>query len=140
LINIGPADVFKLIISLNTSSIMLAYTFSISCILWRRLKHKETLPTARWSLGRLAVPTNVAGLLYAAWAFFWSLWPKDRYFRVSTFNWGIALLVGVSIYSFLDFQFRGKGRYAGPATLIERRRKSSTMSSLLLACVGTKET
>jgi choline transport protein len=129
LIYIGSADVFKLIISLNTSSIMLAYACSIGSILWRRTKHEDTLPHARWSLGRLGVPTNIAALIYAAWAFFWSLWPRERHFRTTTFNWGIVLLVGVSIYSILDFIFRGREKYVGPATLIEKRRQSSVLSS-----------
>lgn len=122
LVNIGSSTAFNAIISLNTSAIMLSYTVSIGCVLWRRIKYPATLPLARWSLGRCGVAINALGVLYGVWAFFWSFWPIERAWKADEFNWASVIFVAVTVYSGVDFWWRGRFVYNGPVTLIENRR------------------
>jgi len=124
LVNIGSDTAFNAIISLNTSAIMLSYTVSIGCVLWRRIKHPETLPLARWSLGRWGVIVNVLGVSYSSWAFFWSLWPIERKWEADKFNWASVMFVGVTVSSAVDFWLRGRLVYEGPVKLIEGRKNT----------------
>lgn len=87
LIYIASDTAFFAIISLNVVALMATYSLSIGCVLWRRVFHPETLPKARWSLGKWGVPVNVAGLMYSAWAFFWAFWPAATPVDLSGFNW-----------------------------------------------------
>lgn len=121
LINIGSNTAFNAIISLNTSSIMLSYAISIGCVLWRRIRRPESLPLARWTLGRWGMPINLAGVLYAVWAFFWSFWPIGAVFQADEFNWAIVIFGAVTVYSAVDFVFRGRFVYSGPVTLVKGR-------------------
>jgi amino acid transporter len=70
LINIGSSVAFNAIISLQIVALMFSYTISISCVLYRRIKHPELLPYARWSLGRWGVPINVVGVCYSSFGEF----------------------------------------------------------------------
>lgn len=126
LINIGSDTAFNAIISVNTSSLMLSYTLSIGCVLWRRLNCPATLPPARWSLGRLGLPINAAGMLYTLWAFFWSFWPSNSFYEADLFNWAPVVFGAVTVYGAVDFWFRGRHVYRGPVTLVEGRREPST--------------
>lgn len=70
LINIGSSVAFNAIISLQVVALMFSYTISITCVLYRRIKHPELLPNARWSLGRWGVPINVGGVCYSSFGEF----------------------------------------------------------------------
>ncbi|KAK7546379.1 amino acid permease 2 [Phyllosticta citricarpa] len=119
LINIGSDTAFNAIISLNLCSLMITYVVSIGCVLWRRLRHPETLPLARWSLGRWGVPVNVMGTLYALHAFFWCFWPDSTPTDVESFNWASVMFVGVGVLSTIDYWTRGRKEYSGPVVLTE---------------------
>jgi amino acid transporter len=112
LINIGSSAAFNAIISLQIVALMASYCISISCVLHRRLTN--TLPRARWSLGRLGVPVNVLGIAYAAFAFFWCFWPNATPVAVDTFNWAPVLFVGVLVCCVLAYWVRGREVYVGP--------------------------
>ncbi|CAJ2505816.1 Uu.00g132100.m01.CDS01 [Anthostomella pinea] len=78
LIYIGSPVAFYAVTSLNTVSLLQCYVFAIGCVLWRRLTRPETLPPARFSLGRWGMPVNVAAMLYSVWSFFWCFWPQAQ--------------------------------------------------------------
>ncbi|KAL8757245.1 MAG: hypothetical protein Q9199_002353 [Rusavskia elegans] len=95
LINLGSSAAFNAIISLQVVALMFTYCVSISCVLYRRLRHPNNLPAARWSLGRSGVPLNVAGLAYAVYAFFWCFWPNVTPVDAESFNWAVVMFMGV---------------------------------------------
>lgn len=103
---------------------MLSYTISIGCVLWRRLYCPETLPPARWSLGRWGILVNILGVTFSFWAFFWSFWPNYFPVTLQDFNWSSVMFVGVTLISLLMYVFRGRFIFEGPVVLVEGRRKS----------------
>ncbi|KAK5694057.1 hypothetical protein LTR97_009676 [Elasticomyces elasticus] len=113
LIYIGSDVAFYAITSLGTASLLQCYIFSIGCVLWRRLTHPETLPPARFSLGRYGVPVNVAAVLYSLWSFFWCFWPQSQPVTAGGFNWAGPLYILALIVSAL-YYIRARHRYRGP--------------------------
>lgn len=101
---------------------MLTYGLSIGCVLLRRITRPETLPKARWSLGRWGVPINVGGLLYAIFVFFWSFWPNATPVTAETFNWSVLIFMAVAVTSFIMYMVQGRKVYHGPVTLVEGGR------------------
>lgn len=118
LINLGSSTAFNAIISLNLVSLMITYTISIGCVLYRRVYNPELLPTARWSLGRMGVPINLAAFLYSTFVFFWCFWPSDQETTVEWFNWAVVMFVGVTIVSMVDYWVRARKIYTGPVVLV----------------------
>lgn len=121
LINIGSDVAFNAIISLQVVALMFTYAVSISCVLYRRLYYPELLPPARWSLGRFGVATNIIGLAYVSFAFFWSFWPNETPVDLTTFNWSIVMFVGIFILSVVYYFLHGRKVYVGPVTSVEGR-------------------
>lgn len=103
---------------------MLTYLTSIGCVLHRRITHPESLPHCRWSLGKWGIPINVAGLLYACWAFFWAFWPTTMPVTSESFNWSSVMFSGVTLLSIVMYVTKGHKVYEGPAVLVAGRRKS----------------
>ena len=119
LINIGSDVAFNAIISLNLVSLMLTYTISIGCVLYRRITAPELLPNARWSLGKWGVPINVIGVAYSFFAFFWCFWPNSASVDAKSFNWASVMFAAVAIISTLDYFARAKKVFKGPVTIVQ---------------------
>ncbi|KAI4246429.1 MAG: hypothetical protein L6R42_009911 [Xanthoria sp. 1 TBL-2021] len=113
LINLGSSAAFNAIISLQVVALMFTYCVSISCVLYRRLRHPNNLPAARWSLGRSGVPLNVAGLAYAVYAFFWCFWPNVTPVDAESFNWAVVMFMGALGLSLVQ----QKIKFSAPDTL-----------------------
>jgi amino acid transporter len=126
LINIGSTTAFNAIVSLQVVSLMFTYTVSLSCILYRRLTHPESLPPARWSLGRWGVIVNTLGLLYVLFAFFWSFWPTFADVDADNYNWAVVLFVSVFVLALIMYQMQGKRVYKGPVREV-RKLSGSTL-------------
>jgi choline transport protein len=120
LIYIGSPVAFYAITSLNTVSLLQCYVFAIGCVLWRRLTRPQTLPPARFSLGRCGVAINVAAVLYSLWSFFWCFWPQATPVTASGFNWAGPLYVLALIVSAL-YYFKARHQYEGPVMSVEGR-------------------
>lgn len=121
LINIGSTAAFNAIISLQIVALMASYSISISCVLYRRLT--DTLPHARWSLGKFGVPINVFGIAYALFAFFWCFWPNTTPVELETFNWAVVIFVAVVISCVVAYFVKGRKVYVGPVEHVEGRGK-----------------
>ncbi|KAF2112669.1 amino acid permease 2 [Lophiotrema nucula] len=119
LINIGSDVAFNAIISLNVSSLMITYMFSIGAVLYRRIRHPELLPRCRWSLGRWGIPVNAGGFLYSTHAFFWSFWPNATPVTAVDFNWSVVMFMGVAFICMIDYVVRARKQYTGPVVLVE---------------------
>ena len=122
LINIGSEVAFNAIISLQVVALFSTYAVSISCVLYRRIRHPELIPTARWSLGKWGVPINVIGLLYSTFSFFWAFWPNEIPVTLENFNWSVVLFVGVFVLSLVMYMIQGRKVYKGPVTEVRAAR------------------
>ena len=122
-INIGSDVAFNAIISLQIVALMFTYAVSISCVLYRRLYHPELLPPARWTLGRLGIPVNVAALIYVNFAFFWSFWPNETPVTLQNFNWSVLMFVGIFVLSVVYYVIHGRKVYVGPVMSVQGHRE-----------------
>jgi len=120
LIYLGSDVAFYAITSLNTVSLLQCHVFAIGCVLWRRLARPETLPPARFSLGRWGVPVNLAAVSYSMWSFFWCFWPQAQPVTASGFNWASPLYTLALMTSGL-YYLRAKHQYDGPVSTVEGR-------------------
>lgn len=118
-INIGSDVAFNAIISLNLVSLMISYSVSIGCVLYRRIYHPELLPHSRWSLGRAGVAVNAGGLLYSLYAFFWCFWPNATPVDAPSFNWAVVMFMAVFFISLVDYVFRARKHFTGPVVLVD---------------------
>jgi amino acid transporter len=118
LINIGSNVAFNAIISLQVVAIMMTYSVSVGCVLYRRIAHPELIPTARWSLGRFGIPVNAIGLAYSLFTFFWSFWPNTVPVTLQTMNWAVVLFMGVLILSLLYYVAYARKLYVGPVSIV----------------------
>ena len=120
LINIGSSTAFNAIISLNTAALMFTYTMSITCVIYRKIWHPNTLPHRRWDMGRWGLSVNIIGLLYCIFAMFWSFWPTELPVTADNFNWSIVIFGTVFILSLVMYVFRGRKEYCGPVVEVQR--------------------
>jgi choline transport protein len=123
LINLGSDVAFNAIISLNLVSLMITYTISIGCVLYRRIYHPELLPACRWSLGKWGVPINAISVVYSMFAFFWSFWPNAQPVDLEGFNWASVMFVGVFIISTIYYFAIARKHFKGPVVLVEGYRR-----------------
>lgn len=128
LINIGSTTAFNAIVSLQVVSLMFTYTCSLSCVLYRRIKHPELLPSARWSLGQWGIPVNIIGLVYAIFSFFWSFWPTFTPVTVTDFNWSVVIFVAVFFFCLVMYYAKGRKVYKGPVKEVRSVSAASTAS------------
>ncbi|KAK5215529.1 polyamine transporter tpo5 [Exophiala xenobiotica] len=75
LINIGSTTAFNIIISLTLLALLSTYMLSIGCVCLKRIRG-ETLPPARWSLGRYGLAINLFAVFYSAFAIVFSCFPE----------------------------------------------------------------
>lgn len=127
LIYLGSPVAFYAIVSLLCTAIMQCFCFSISCMLWRRIYYPETLPHARFSLGRLGVPVNFMSVVVVVWSFFWSFWPQAYPVTIAGFNWAVAIFVPTFVVALIYYYTKGQFVYHGPVTLVEGRKTRAVL-------------
>ncbi|KAJ5512918.1 Amino acid/polyamine transporter I [Penicillium fimorum] len=121
LINIGSDTAFNAIISLNTAALMYTYVTSITCVIWRKIWHPDTLPIRRWGMGRnWGLAVNIIGLCYSVFAMFWSFWPGELPVTAENFNWSVVIFGAVFILSLIMYFVKGRKEYSGPAVDVKR--------------------
>lgn len=122
LIYLGSDVAYYAVISLCTVSLLQCYLFSIGCMMWRRIFHPDTLPPARFSLGRWGLPINIAAVIFALWSFFWTFWPEEYPVTVEGFNWASVIFFATLILALINYIFGGRKKYHGPVALVEGRK------------------
>jgi choline transport protein len=100
---------------------MATYVLSVGRVALKSFLGKP-LPPARWTLGRLGLPINVAALLYTTWGFFWSFWPNSHDVNALNFNWACVLFVGLMGLSVLLYTVHARKVYEGPVVKVEGRK------------------
>ncbi|OAA47142.1 amino acid permease 2 [Metarhizium rileyi] len=122
LIYIGSPVAFYAITSLCIVSLLQCYSLSIGCMLYRRICHPETLPYARFSLGKYGVPINAVAVLSTTWGFFWCFWPQVYPVTAEGFNWASPIFLSALIIAMVYYAFQGRHDYHGPVVLVEGRK------------------
>ena len=122
LIYIGSPVAFYAITSLATVSLLTCYTLSIGSVLWRRIYEPQTLPPAKFSLGRWGIAINSAAVCFGIWSFFWSFWPQAVPITAAGFNWASPIFGGVAIFALFYYVFRARHKYVGPVMEVEGRK------------------
>lgn len=123
LIYVGSPVAFYAITSLGAVAVLQCYCLSIGCILWRRVFQPDTIPAARFSLGKWGVPINASAVIFSFWCFFWSFWPQDNHPDAAGFNWASPIFSAVIIGAFIYYIFTARKRYLGPVSLVEGRKE-----------------
>ncbi|GIZ38205.1 hypothetical protein CKM354_000162800 [Cercospora kikuchii] len=121
MIYIGSPVAFYAITSLLTVALLQCYCLSIGCMLWRRLNHPETIPKARFSLGKVGPAINAAAVGYSLWAFFWSFWPQSYAPSAADFNWASPIFAAVLVIAGVHFVLVARKRYFGPVVHVSGR-------------------
>ncbi|KAG6012157.1 hypothetical protein E4U54_007695 [Claviceps lovelessii] len=120
---IGSPVAFYAITSLCIVALLQCYCLSIGCMLYRRLYHPETLPYARFSLGRYGVLINAWAVVSSLWGFFWCFWPQVYPVTAGGFNWSSPIFVSVLFIAMTYYAITGRHNYHGPVVLVEGRKR-----------------
>lgn len=120
LLNLGSSAAFNAILSLQLSSLMASYAICIGCITLRKIRDADSLPKARWSLGKAGLPINIVAFSYATFASFWTFWPSSVPVKVDNFNWAPVIFMGVFIIAMVTYFVKGRKVYQGPVALVKQ--------------------
>ncbi|KAG5950163.1 hypothetical protein E4U53_005420 [Claviceps sorghi] len=120
---IGSPVAFYAITSLCIVALLQCYCLCIGCMLYRRVSHPETLPLARFSLGKYGMLINASALVSSLWGFFWCFWPQVYPVTAPGFNWSSLLFVSALVIAIVYYVFAGRHNYHGPVVLVEGRKR-----------------
>jgi amino acid transporter len=124
LVYIGSVVAFYAMTSLFLVSLLQCYCLSIGCMLWRRIFKPDTLPPARYSLGRWGIPINLLAVLYSFWCFIWAFWPQKQPVTATGFNWSSVLFSATLLVALVYFVAVARKIYTGPVALVKGRKKA----------------
>ena len=119
LINIGSTVAFNAIASLGVASLLSSYLISLVCLILKRLHH-ESLPPARWSLGRYGLWINGVAVVFLVVIWFFSFWPLAREVSATTMNWNVAIYGAALVFAVGYYFVYGKHAYTAPVVRIKR--------------------
>lgn len=77
----------------------------------------ESLPEARWSLGRYGTIINTCALVYAIQVWFWTFWPTRADHDMLDLNFAAPVFCGVVVAALLSYSVARKV-YTAPASLL----------------------
>ena len=120
LINIGSTIAFNNIISLGVAALITSYVISVSCLLIRKLRQPETLPPARWTMGKYSVFVNAIAAVYLVLVLIMTFFPQVPNPTPQEFNWSIVIYGAVVLWAAAYFVVSGRKVYRGPVVLCRR--------------------
>ncbi|KAJ8065439.1 hypothetical protein OCU04_006124 [Sclerotinia nivalis] len=129
LINLGSSFAFNIIISISLLALLSTYMMSIGCVLLKRIKG-ESLPPARWSLGRFGLPINAFAFAYSGFVMVWSCFPSEAPVTVGNANWAPAVWFVVIVIAGLIYVVHGEKHYTPPVVFVEGRRVSDRLQGV----------
>ena len=119
LINLGSSVALNAIVSLTLSALLASYILSIGCILSKRLRG-ETLPPARWSLGRAGTAINAIALVFLVPYFIFCFFPTATPVEADTMNWNIVMFGGIFLWATAFYLVKGRKVYIPPVRIVKR--------------------
>lgn len=128
LINLGSNLAFNIIIGISTVGTTATYILSIGCVLSARWRG-ESLPPARWSLGKFGAPINAFALGFASLMLVFSLFPVAVPVDASSMNWTVVVVGAVIGFALVSYAVQGRKHYKGPVVYIEGRRRGGVIQS-----------
>lgn len=112
---------FNIIVSLSLLGLLSTYLISIGCVLLKRIKG-ESLPPARWSLGRYGLAVNAFAFIYCAFIIVFSCFPTSLPEDLGSANWAPLVWVGVIVISVMFYVLYGKRHYTAPVEFVDGKR------------------
>ena len=119
LINIGSSAALAAIFTISTASLMTSYMLTISCLINWRLKG-NTLPIARFTLGRWGLWVNIAAMCFLMPWFIFSFFPNTVNPTLATMNWGCVMYGFIIIFSTGYYIIFGKHTYKPPTEQVKQ--------------------
>ena len=129
MINIGSTVAFNAIASLGVASLLSSYIISFSCLILKRYRG-ESLPHARWSLGKHGMWINIVSVMFLLLLFVMSFFPLATPVELTTMNWNVVIYCSAIIFAIGFYFIRGKNAYAGPVVLVKQYWKNKTLRFL----------
>ncbi|KAF7901881.1 uncharacterized protein EAF01_007179 [Botrytis porri] len=120
LINFGSSFAFNIVVSLSLLALLSTYMISIGCVLLKRIQG-ESLPSARWSLGRFGLPINAFAFAYCGFVMVWSCFPSEAPVTLGNANWAPAVWFAVIVIAGLIYIVHGKKHYTPPVVFVKGR-------------------
>lgn len=122
LVSLGSSLAFNIIASLSLLALMSTYMLSIGCVLLRRVRG-DSLPRARWSLGRWGLPINAVAVAYSGFVVVMSCFPAVQApAGAADANWAPAIWGAVIVLSVVAYVFHGRRHFTAPVIFVEGRR------------------
>lgn len=85
-----------------------------------KLTKPEAIRYGPWSLGRLGLPINIFGVIWAFFAMLFSFFPAVRTdLTAQTMNWSCVMFGGTLIFAIAFYPLHGRRHFKGP--VIETR-------------------
>ena len=122
LINLGSTTAFNIVVSLNILAILSTYMVSIGFVLLKRLR-KQSLPHARWSLGKWGLPINAFAFAYSGFVVVFACFPTSLPVSTGSANWAPAVWVGVMVVSVVAYLVHGRRVYTAPVIYVQGRKE-----------------
>jgi hypothetical protein len=119
LINLGSSVAFNAIVSLTVGAILSSYIISISCVALRKIRG-DSLPHARWSLGRAGLACNIIAVLFLILVYVFAFFPLATPVELTTMNWSSLIYGAVVIFSVCYYFVFGRHAYEGPVVLVNK--------------------
>ncbi|KAI4767608.1 amino acid transporter-like protein [Aureobasidium sp. EXF-3400] len=117
-INLGSSVTLSAINSLGGVSLLISYSITISCFVWRRFQ--GPLPQHQWDLGRSGMAINIGALVFLLPVALFAFWPLTTPVTASTMNWASVMFVGVMVVALVHYIIWGKNNYEGPVLKVKR--------------------
>jgi choline transport protein len=121
LIQLGSTVAFNIIVSLSVLGLMSTYMISIGCVFWRRITN-QSLPHARWSLGRYGIWINGFALFYSFFLLIFCCFPSYLPVTASTANWAPLVWFAVILIAIAVYLVWGNKHYTAPVEFVEGRK------------------
>lgn len=121
LIQLGSDTAFNILVSLSTLGLMSTYMLSIGCVLLKRIRG-ESLPPARWSLGRSGLAVNGFAFLYSAFICVFCCFPLSLPVTLADANWAPLIWAGVIVIAAVMYVMGGRAVYTAPVDFVEGRK------------------
>lgn len=128
LINFASSFAFNIIISLNLLALLSVYMISIGCVLLKRIRG-ESLPAARWSLGRMGIFVNGFAFIYSAFVIVFCCFPSSYPVDINSANWGPLVWAGVIVASLVMYFIHGRKHFTAPVIFVEGRGAEGTQGT-----------
>ncbi|KAF7880907.1 uncharacterized protein EAF02_006798 [Botrytis sinoallii] len=137
LINFGSSFAFNIVVSLSLLALLSTYMISIGCVLLKRIQG-ESLPPARWSLGRFGLPINAFAFAYCGFVMVWSCFPNQAPVTLENANWAPAVWFAVIVIAGLIYVVHGRKHYTPPVVFVKGRGDSEMLQAVDQNVEGVK--